>query len=153
MEISGISISKTFDQNFLEVAFIKSDLKKVLNNLIYNAIKQDNLKVNQGATTSENNNFAINILSKNQIDICKHFSGKDNKNFNVIKWHISSLELPVLNDSVAIFECEIYQRYNGGDHEIILGRVLNHHNNEKIPLIYGKSEFSYLNLANSKNEN
>ena len=101
----------------------------------------------------ENNNFAINILSKNQIDICKHFSGKDNKNFNVIKWHISSLELPVLNDSVAIFECEIYQRFNGGDHEIILGRVLNHHNNEKIPLIYGKSEFSYLNLDNSKNEN
>ena len=45
----------------------------------------------------ENNNFAINILSKNQIDICKHFSGKDNKNLNVINKLKNSLVIKFIS--------------------------------------------------------
>lgn len=55
---------------------------------------------------------------------------------------------PLLPNSLAYFACEPYARYEGGDHEIFVGRVLAFRHRtqaaESRPLIFYKGEYHAL---------
>jgi len=82
--------------------------------------------------------FAVNILAADQSDLCQQFSRDVDDRFANIDWHLSSHNLPIINNAAATLECLNESRYPGGDHEIFIGRVISHHHSDRIPMIYGK---------------
>ncbi len=67
--------------------------------------------------------YAIHVLGAGQSDLCWHVAG-DGFALRDIGLDHNLEGVPVLPDCLARFECEQANIYDGGDHAIILGRVL-----------------------------
>ena len=48
---------------------------------------------------------------------------------------------PLLDGVVALFECRCEQRYDGGDHLIIVGRVERYRHTDRPPLVFHGSNY------------
>lgn len=70
----------------------------------------------------DSKHFGISILSEHQEDISRMFAKKDSERPSSIYFD-GKLGLPLLQNSVAVMECETVNVYEGGDHQIFLGRV------------------------------
>jgi len=68
--------------------------------------------------------FAVNILTADQRDISKHYSKRGDHDLAPEHYVMGKAGLPILKNTLASFECEIWQRYDGGDHVILVGKVL-----------------------------
>ena len=80
--------------------------------------------------------FAVNILASDQADLCTLFSSKIEDRFAECDWKESELKLPVLADTLAVLQCKVFRKVDAGDHTIMIGEVLDIHNEEKEPLLY-----------------
>ena len=66
----------------------------------------------------------MNILGEDHEDISRLFAQKGVDRFGVTPWHNGVSGAPVLDDAIAYIDCEFEAEYPGGDHKIIIGRVL-----------------------------
>ncbi|OXR43655.1 p-hydroxyphenylacetate 3-hydroxylase, reductase component [Nocardia cerradoensis] len=89
--------------------------------------------------------FTVNILSANQLDIALHFAGKPNEAL-VVPWHDVPGMPPRLLGTTAWLQCEPWQIYDGGDHLLVLGRVVHHDARTLEPLTFHRGEFRRLGL-------
>ena len=85
--------------------------------------------------------FAVNILSGTQASLSQHFAQTEIARFTSIDWHLSAHNLPIIEGVAAILECQTWQIHKGGDHDIIIGKVIAHQHSARPPLIYGKGKF------------
>lgn len=85
--------------------------------------------------------FAVNILSSNQTEQCQLFASKEKNRFDHCSWHSSNHDLPILEDSLATLQCEVYQLVEAGDHTIVIGKVIEIDKHEKEPLLYHRRTF------------
>jgi len=86
--------------------------------------------------------FAVNILSADQIELSNKFArSKDDKYANV-DFELGAGNVPLLKECSAVFECERFNIIEGGDHWIILGRVVNFQDNGRSPLLYHQGAYS-----------
>jgi len=86
--------------------------------------------------------FAVNILSADQIELSNKFArSKDDKYANV-DFELGAGNAPLLKECSAVFECERFNIIEGGDHWIILGRVVNFQDNGRSPLLYHQGAYS-----------
>ncbi|MEM7775722.1 MAG: flavin reductase family protein [Pseudomonadota bacterium] len=84
--------------------------------------------------------FAINILSADQASLCQLFAGAERDRFAGLSWKAGAHGVPCLTGCAAVLECETYAVYDGGDHEIFIGRVLAHVSHDSTPLAFGKGQ-------------
>ena len=82
--------------------------------------------------------FAVNILASDQNDLCTLFSSRVEDRFSQCKWEESELQLPVLEDTLAVLQCKTFKQVEAGDHMILIGEVLDIQNSDKEPLLYHK---------------
>jgi flavin reductase (DIM6/NTAB) family NADH-FMN oxidoreductase RutF len=77
-------------------------------------------------TIRQSGHYCVNILSADQEVVSRRFavSGSIDK-FTNGEWHLSNSGCPVLANILAYIECTILCTFDGGDHEIAVGRVLN----------------------------
>jgi len=71
--------------------------------------------------------FAVMVLQEGQGSLSTQFAkpgGNKWHNINVVPGMTGA---PLLPTGLACFECSVYARYDGGDHEIVVGRVVNLH--------------------------
>jgi 3-hydroxy-9,10-secoandrosta-1,3,5(10)-triene-9,17-dione monooxygenase reductase component len=68
--------------------------------------------------------FAVNILGEHQEELSRLFATKGADRFGQVDWHIGVGGSPVLHDVLAYVDCEFWAEYDGGDHIIVVGRVL-----------------------------
>ena len=68
------------------------------------------------------NAFAIHILSSGQKDICDGFV-RSKSAFDTVPFTLNEDGVPIISNSLAVFECKQYQTHDAGDHTIILGEV------------------------------
>lgn len=69
--------------------------------------------------------FCVNVLAGDQRSLAEHFSGKvRDRQFAQIAYTIDATGAPVLNGTIAHFDCELAQEYGFGSHSILLGHVL-----------------------------
>ena len=80
--------------------------------------------------------YSVSILSKDQRDICNLFSSSVDNKFNNIDFVLSDNGFPIIQKSLAWFDCLKWNNYPGGDHQILVGKVINFHANENDPLIF-----------------
>jgi flavin reductase (DIM6/NTAB) family NADH-FMN oxidoreductase RutF len=92
--------------------------------------------------------FVVNILAEDQHVISTQFArALSNKWDGVNVARAGAVEAPALADAMAHLECETYEIYEGGDHAIILGRVLAlraENSNPRKPLVFFKGKYDRL---------
>lgn len=66
--------------------------------------------------------FAVNILGDDQLPTALQFAGKPDAG-DPIEWVVDD-HAPRINGSLAYFQCTPWAGYAGGDHVLLLGRVL-----------------------------
>jgi flavin reductase (DIM6/NTAB) family NADH-FMN oxidoreductase RutF len=71
--------------------------------------------------------FTVNVLKQGQLDLARLLgtrSGRDQDKLAGVRSRPGRLGSPILEDALAYFECELMGRTRAGDHELILGRVV-----------------------------
>ncbi|QTI71231.1 flavin reductase family protein [Gordonia sp. L191] len=82
--------------------------------------------------------FAVNIMAADQLDIAMHFAGRPAQPGPT--W-VDGPTAPVLSGSAAVLSCVPWRSYDGGDHIIYIGEIVDAHTSGKPPLLYYRSTF------------
>lgn len=92
---------------------------------------------------NETEHFAIHVLNANQKDVSNTFASKDCADrFAQVAHSAGHAGLPILDDYSALFQCEIEARYEGGDHIIMVGRVVEFDNKAEAPLVFHAGRYA-----------
>jgi flavin reductase (DIM6/NTAB) family NADH-FMN oxidoreductase RutF len=93
----------------------------------------------------------IHVLERSQEDLAMHFATVKHDELIGVDHQIADSGLCQINDCVAYYECETVSVHTGGDHNIIVAKVLSLKNYpEKEPLIYARSKFVGLDFTELK---
>ncbi len=68
--------------------------------------------------------YAVNILARSQEEISNLFSKQLSGKFADVEHDLGYEEAPLLKGAIAHFECKPYAHYDGGDHVIFVGEVV-----------------------------
>ena len=68
--------------------------------------------------------FAVNVLQTGQQPQSITFATRVEDRFDETPWSCGEAGAPILRDSIGVFECERFAVYDGGDHHILVGRVV-----------------------------
>lgn len=70
--------------------------------------------------------FAVNILAEQQQEIAQRFASKaGSEKFVGVECRREKTGAPVLEGILGFMECKVVERFDGGDHRIIVGEVQN----------------------------
>ena len=86
--------------------------------------------------------FAVNILSGSQIELSNKFSRRNIDKYEGTSYRTGAGQAPILEHCSAVFECERHQIIEGGDHWIIIGKVVDFHDEGRSPLVYHQGAYS-----------
>lgn len=95
------------------------------------------------AALGQAGSFCVNILASDQGDLAWRFakSGADDR-FALTAVEAGVCGHPLLAGAVASVECDLHAAHDGGDHEILVGRVVRVVVDEaKAPLVYVRGAF------------
>src|SRR5699024_11771947 len=82
------------------------------------------------------NQFAVHISASEQEDLCHLFARKGADRFNQCAWITSELQLPIIEDVFPVLQCNVCQRVDAGDHQLLMRKVAHIEQAEKEPLLY-----------------
>ncbi|MGO4691946.1 flavin reductase [Glaciibacter sp. 2TAF33] len=68
--------------------------------------------------------FCANIIGEEQEDVCRQVATRKVDKLDGIRWRLSDHNTPIIEDTVAYIDCVIVAVHDAGDHEIVIGRVL-----------------------------
>jgi len=68
--------------------------------------------------------FCVNVLSSNQLRLCKQFAANGGDKFSGVSHRVSVNGSPILDGVVAWIDCSLDAVHEAGDHFIVLGRVV-----------------------------
>jgi 3-hydroxy-9,10-secoandrosta-1,3,5(10)-triene-9,17-dione monooxygenase reductase component len=81
--------------------------------------------------------FCVNVLAEDQEELCRAFAAKGTDKFAGVGWSPGPFTgAPVLAGGLAWMECRMEQVLDGGDHAIVVGRVLDLQSREGRPLLF-----------------
>lgn len=86
--------------------------------------------------------FAVNILAADQIDLSNNFARPKEDRFAGIAHEAGVGGAPLFPDCAARFQCEKYQQIDGGDHWILIGKVVAFDDLGRAPLLYHQGAYS-----------
>ena len=81
--------------------------------------------------------FCVNVLRKEQRALSARFSRQSQDKWTGVAYTAGRFGAPILPQTMAAFDCLHHAQYEGGDHRIIVGRVVDmEHNVEGEPLLF-----------------
>ncbi len=86
--------------------------------------------------------FAINVLSSSQETLARRFADKHEDRFDGVGYRLTPDGLILLGGALAHIECERYADYPGGDHTIVVGRVVGGSTSKGRPLLYYRGGYA-----------
>lgn len=87
-----------------------------------------------------NGSFAINVLRRDQEPIAQAFATKQAEKFSEIAWRAGRLS-PLLEGALAWIECSLAEIHQGGDHALVVGRVVDLEAGEGEPLLFYRGDY------------
>jgi flavin reductase (DIM6/NTAB) family NADH-FMN oxidoreductase RutF len=88
--------------------------------------------------------FVINVLSSTQETLARRFADKYEDRFEGIGYQLTPEGLILLGGALAHIECQRYAEYPGGDHTIVVGRVIGGTTSKGRPLLYYRGGYAAL---------
>ncbi|MFB4303889.1 3-hydroxy-9,10-secoandrosta-1,3,5(10)-triene-9,17-dione monooxygenase reductase subunit [Actinomadura sp. NTSP31] len=67
--------------------------------------------------------FSVNVLADDQRDVCAAFGATSAPKFSVVGWRRTAAGAVVLDGVLTWLDCSIEAVHDGGDHDIVVGRV------------------------------
>jgi flavin reductase (DIM6/NTAB) family NADH-FMN oxidoreductase RutF len=100
--------------------------------------------------------FAVNILAEDAQALSDCFAGApvtpSRAEFCGASHHPGSLGMPILDEAVAAFECQLQSVHDAGDHSIFIGRVESAEDIRRpaLPLLYFRGRYLRIERAESE---
>tara|TARA_R110002095_G_scaffold20592_1_gene22798 strand:- start:285 stop:785 length:501 start_codon:yes stop_codon:yes gene_type:complete len=92
--------------------------------------------------------FVVNILSEAQHATCFQFARSGTDKFRDISVTPGLGGVPMIDGSVAQFQCTVEQSIPGGDHQLYIGRVVSvGSDNTRAPLVFHASKIAGLSIS------
>jgi flavin reductase (DIM6/NTAB) family NADH-FMN oxidoreductase RutF len=86
--------------------------------------------------------FAVNILSRSQEALSNQFARALGDKWEAVEHTVGHAQAPLLRGALAHFECEPYGQHDGGDHLIVVGRVMRFSaNTQEQPLLFFRGRY------------
>jgi 3-hydroxy-9,10-secoandrosta-1,3,5(10)-triene-9,17-dione monooxygenase reductase component len=68
--------------------------------------------------------FVVNFLAGRQQPLAWAFAGRSTAQLHEVRYHLSDGGLPILSEALAFLACGLVNEFDGGDHSIFIGEVL-----------------------------
>ncbi len=94
-----------------------------------------------GETASQ---FAVNILESKQEELARRFADDHINRFDGVGFTRGTTGAPIIDDCLAVIECEVQSRHPAGDHTIVIGAVIASATSEGSPLLYYRGGYATL---------
>ena len=92
--------------------------------------------------------FAVNVLHIGQQPISNRFTRRDEDRFAGTAWEDGEFHVPLLAGCLGNFECERHAVHEGGDHVLLVGRVMRaRFEPRRDPLLYFRGRYRRLHIA------
>ncbi|MCW2531624.1 MAG: uncharacterized protein JWP62_1194 [Blastococcus sp.] len=89
--------------------------------------------------------FCVNVLAEGQDDVSQNFARSGADKFAGVPWLPSAHGSPVLDGVVAWIDGELWAEYDGGDHSIVVARVLDlGADPDRRPLLFHRGAYGLL---------
>jgi flavin reductase (DIM6/NTAB) family NADH-FMN oxidoreductase RutF len=94
--------------------------------------------------------FCVNVLAEGQDDVSQNFARSGVDKFAGVRWAPSTHGSPVLDDVVAWIDGELWAEYDGGDHSIVVARVLDlGADPDRRPLLFHRGTYGLLHRSDA----
>ena len=91
--------------------------------------------------------FAVNVLQTGQQPASIRFATRHEDRFGPNDWSPGEYGAPVLEKSLGVFECEMHAIHDGGDHHMVIGRVVKARFDGALdPLLYFRGSYRRLHF-------
>ncbi len=91
--------------------------------------------------------FVVNILARDQLAVAQRMTGPNELRFHDVGFQRSSHGLPILDGTLATFECSVHSFVAAGDHDIVLGAVDGFAHQDGPPLVYWRGAYTTAHAA------
>ncbi len=88
--------------------------------------------------------FVVNVLESHQESLSRRFADPHEDRFDGIGYHRNPEGLVLLEGALAHIECDRFATYPGGDHTIVIGRVIGGTTGDGRPLLYYRGGYGTL---------
>lgn len=97
--------------------------------------------------------FSVNVLASDQIDMSNHFARQQDDKFEGVDWEKGLGGAPIFPNCAGRFQCENYDKVDGGDHWVFIGKVITFDDFGRPPLCFHRGSYSMLfnHLGNGDN--
>lgn len=93
---------------------------------------------------SRGSHFAVHVLHEGQEALSRAFAVKSSDKFVELPTETGAGDVPLLQDFHTRFQCIREHCYPGGDHSIIVGRVLQIDSRDGTPLVFCRGKYRLL---------
>ncbi len=90
--------------------------------------------------------FAIHVLDAEQDALCARFT-RGGQGFEALGWERNEEGVPIIPGTLSRFECEQASVHDGGDHSIIIGRVMRAAHRDGEPLCFARGTFGRFKVS------
>jgi flavin reductase (DIM6/NTAB) family NADH-FMN oxidoreductase RutF len=90
--------------------------------------------------------FGVNILTEKQRSLSVYFATREPGRFDGIPWAAGKTGAPVLEETLGVIECRTVQRFDAGDHRILVGEAVTASVHQGRPLLFYKSGYAGLTV-------
>jgi 3-hydroxy-9,10-secoandrosta-1,3,5(10)-triene-9,17-dione monooxygenase reductase component len=137
---TGVAVVTTLDSDGEKVGMTISSFNSVSLDppLVLWSIAND---ANSYSVFTDARHFAVNVLAMHQDELSSQFAQKGGDKFKGLECRSGIEGVPLLPEYAACFECSTENIFDGGDHKIIVGRVLRLDDRESDPLIFYRGRF------------
>jgi flavin reductase (DIM6/NTAB) family NADH-FMN oxidoreductase RutF len=84
----------------------------------------------------ESKSFTVNILASDQEALSRRFAVSGGEKFDGVAYHLGANGAPILEGTIGHIECRVVSAFDGGDHTIYIGEVLEAETREAKPLLF-----------------
>ena len=86
--------------------------------------------------------FAISILADDQVEVAQAFGAAQPDRFERVNWRAGLHGAPLINGATAHLECSTETVHEGGDHHILIGRVMRAVRLDGSPLVFSQGQYA-----------
>lgn len=97
--------------------------------------------------------FAVHVLAFDQTDLSNRFARSGEDKFGDTDHSFDSNSVPIIGGTASRFDCKQWAVYDGGDHWIILGEVLNFNRSKKEGLVFAGGSYATASPIQPSREN
>lgn len=98
--------------------------------------------------------YRVNVLANRQEDVSNRFARALENKWEGVDYELCTNGAPLLHGALAWFDCRPWAEYDGGDHLIFVGRVVDlGYCTEEEPLVFFRGKYASIDASSAREAN